>query len=231
MVKAVFFDWFNTLIHPDPERHEIYLASYREFGVDLDLKELLSGILRAEEQFPEGNPIKWLDSGPKEPFVRYQEVLQSECGVTVPPDVTVKIVRRLYTRANRISYSLYDDVIPTCQRFKERGLILGLLTNMEKSIDPVLRGVGLAPYLDVVVTSEEAGANKPDPPIFLMALERAGVNAQEAIYVGDQYGTDILGARGVGINAILLNRLGLVKEPMDCPEIQTLTELDSYIFV
>ena len=231
MVKAVFFDWFNTLIHPEPERHEVYLGAYGDYEVKLDLNKLLSGILLAEERFPEGNPVKWLENGSPEPFIRYQETVQEKCGVSVSPETMLEIIRNLHQRATHVSYTLYDDVLPTVKRLKERGLILGLLTNMEKGMRPVLRGVGLEPYCDVVVTSEEAGANKPEPPIFLLALKRAGVKAEDMVYVGDQYGTDILGARGVGITAILINRLGLINEAVDCPQIKTLADLDRYLFV
>jgi len=80
-----------------------------------------------------------------------------------------------------------------------------------------------------VVTSSEVGANKPEPPIFLAALERARVDASEAAYIGDQYETDVVGARGVGIKPILIDRYDLLPEVSDCPRIHTLTEVVEYI--
>ena len=106
---------------------------------------------------------------------------------------------------------------------KNRGLILGLITNL------FMGGVGLESYLDFVVTAKEVGADKPEPPIFLAALERAGVNASEALYIGDQYQTDILGARGVGITPVLIDRFDLAPEVSDCPRIHNLTEVAQYL--
>jgi putative hydrolase of the HAD superfamily len=80
-----------------------------------------------------------------------------------------------------------------------------------------------------MVTSREVGANKPEPAIFLAALERAGVSAPEAVYVGDQYQTDVLGARGVGIKPILIDRFDLESEASDCPRIHSLMELPAYL--
>ena len=77
--------------------------------------------------------------------------------------------------------------------------------------------------------AQEVGADKPEPPIFLAALERARVNAQEAIYVGDQYQRDVVGARGVGITPVLIDRHDLVSEVSDCPRIHGLAELDKYL--
>jgi putative hydrolase of the HAD superfamily len=80
-----------------------------------------------------------------------------------------------------------------------------------------------------VVTSKEVGSNKPEPPIFLAALDRAGVSASEAVYVGDQYDTDVVGARGVGIKPILIDRYGLMPEVSDCPRIRSLPEVMEHI--
>jgi len=94
---------------------------------------------------------------------------------------------------------------------------------------PICRKLGLEPYLDFVVTSEEAGADKPNPPIFQAALRQARVDASEAIHVGDQYKIDVVGARGVGINPILIDRYDLYPELSDCPRIRNLTELAKYL--
>ena len=94
---------------------------------------------------------------------------------------------------------------------------------------PICRQLGLEPYLDFVVTSEEVGSDKPEPPIFQAALERAGVNASEAVHVGDQYKIDVEGARGVGISPILIDRYDFSPDVTDCPRIHSLTELSKYL--
>ena len=91
------------------------------------------------------------------------------------------------------------------------------------------RELGLEGYLDVVVTSDEAGASKPQPPIFLFALAKARLAAEEALHVGDQYGTDVVGARNVGMNAILLDRDDIDSEFTDCKRIVSLAELLNYV--
>lgn len=93
----------------------------------------------------------------------------------------------------------------------------------------IYRELGLEPYLNFIVTSKEVGANKPEPAIFLAALERAGVDASEAVYIGDQYETDVIGARGVGIKPILIDRWDLLTEVDDCPRIHNLSEVLTHI--
>jgi len=226
MIKAVFFDWLNTLVHPEPERHEIYLRTYREFGAELDLKKLVRGIALAEKMLSEGSPFRWEESEKGEPCIRYQEILLAESEVKFRREKIVGVIRRLNQWAEEVSLVLYDDVLPAFSWLKQRGFILGLLTNMQKRAGLICRELGLEPYFDVVVTSEEAGATKPKPPIFRLALERTGVSAQEAVYIGDQYGTDVIGARGVGIKPVLIDRYDLEPEVSDCPRIRSLAELD-----
>jgi HAD superfamily hydrolase (TIGR01549 family) len=129
----------------------------------------------------------------------------------------------------KVTFALFDDVLPTLAVLKEQTLILGLLTNATRNTISIHRQLGLEPYLDFVVTSEEVGADKPKPLIFLAALDRAKVNASEAVHIGDQYELDVVGARGAGINPILIDRYDVYPEISDCPRIHRLPELTRYL--
>jgi putative hydrolase of the HAD superfamily len=89
--------------------------------------------------------------------------------------------------------------------------------------------LGLQPYLDFKVTSAEVGYDKPRPEIFMAALEKGKVKSKEALYVGDQYDVDIIGARGVGMKAVLIDRNNYFPDITDCPRIRSLTEITQYI--
>ena len=219
-IKAVFFDWLGTLAHPEPDRHELFYQVAQELGVELSPHRLKKGIYEAESQVPACAPPRWSEGKDEAPFIRYQEVLSAEVGVKLSREVMLEITRRIGQRARgSATWVLYDDVLPTVKALKKRGLILGLISNL------YIGRAGLDTYLDFVVTAQEVGVDKPEPPIFLAALERAGVDASEAVYVGDQYQTDVLGARGVGITPILIDRFDLVPDVSDCPRIHSLAEL------
>lgn len=72
-----------------------------------------------------------------------------------------------------------------------------------------VRRLGLEKYFKVIVSADEVGISKPDPAPFLAALERAGVEPQQALHVGDHPVDDIAGARAVGLHTLWFNRLGL----------------------
>ena len=86
---------------------------------------------------------------------------------------------------------------------------LGIITNGFVDIQRAkLENTGLAELVDVVLISEETGRIKPHPEVFRLALERLGVTSEEAIYIGDSYASDIVGAESAGIQTIWFNPRG-----------------------
>jgi putative hydrolase of the HAD superfamily len=86
---------------------------------------------------------------------------------------------------------------------------IGIVSNnLAREQHDKLRACGFDAYLDVTVISEEAGASKPDPAIFAIALERIGVEAAEAVMIGDAWRADVAGARAAGVRAIWFNPSG-----------------------
>jgi len=161
--------------------------------------------------------------------LHYENIILTEAGVKADNELLVKVMKKAQQLYEGTTFALFNDALPTLKTLKAQKLILGLLTNLDRDMSPICRELGLEPYLDFVVTSGDVGVDKPEPPIFLAALERAGVDASEAVHVGDQYKIDVVGARGVGINPILIDRYDLYAEVSDCPLIHSLTELTEHL--
>jgi putative hydrolase of the HAD superfamily len=106
---------------------------------------------------------------------------------------------------------------------------MGLISNIDQDIRPVCNELGLDPYVTHVVTSKDVGSEKPHPLIFLAALDSAGVEAEESVYVGDQYSCDVVGARGVGMKPVLVDRYDLFPNVNDCARIRSLAELVNHV--
>lgn len=233
MIKAVFFDWFNTLAHFEPPRAELYSRAFQQFGIELAPKAIMRGILAADLYYFEENaesPVEKRSAEEQaEVYSYYPKAILAEAGVKVAEELPLKILKIVRQQFKDDAVVLFDDVLSTLKTLKERWLILGLLTNATKDTLSLHRKLGLEGYLDFVVTSQEAGADKPKPPIFLAALDRARVKAFEALHVGDQYQLDVVGARGAGINPILIDRYDLYPEVSNCPRIRSLTELAQYL--
>lgn len=93
-------------------------------------------------------------------------------------------------------------------RLRRAGLLLGVVSNSDGRVEDALKAAGLRQYFDVVVDSGLLGVEKPDPRIFHAALAALGVQPEEALYVGDLFEVDVVGARAAGIEAVLLARPG-----------------------
>jgi putative hydrolase of the HAD superfamily len=100
---------------------------------------------------------------------------------------------------------------------------LGIISNWDERLRPLLQEIGLAQWFDSLTISCEVGTEKHDARIFQAALRAAGVSAWEAMHVGDSYGEDVCGAEAVGMRAVLLKRNG--ENTYGCVGIRDLTEL------
>ena len=233
MIKAVFFDWFNTLAHYYPPREELESQALKELGFDVSPKSISYGLYLADKHLYEENARRPLRLRSKEEqtelYAGFHRIILKETGINAPDDQVYRLLARTMQLNATMKFVLFDDVTDTLKILKGQGLKLGLLTNLQTEVNSMCRDLGIAQYLDFTVTSAEAGAEKPAPPIFLKALQLAHVNAEETIHVGDQYQNDVLGARGVGIAPLLLDRADYYKEINDCPRIHALTEVSRFV--
>ncbi len=106
--------------------------------------------------------------------------------------------------------SLFDAVPQaeeTLVELKQKGFKLGIIANTtisrEKDVRKTLQHLGLESYFDFIVTSVDAGCEKPDGRIFSIALQALGIKADEAVIVGDRVATDIVGGNRIGMVTIL----------------------------
>ncbi|MCY1186369.1 Pyrimidine 5'-nucleotidase YjjG [compost metagenome] len=96
------------------------------------------------------------------------------------------------------------------------------LQNLKLEITPEI-----APYFDHIIISGDFGKGKPDASIFEFVMEKAGITADEAIMVGDNLNTDILGSSRVGMRNVWINRESNIANGAVTPtyEVDSLTAL------
>ena len=231
MYKAVFFDLYNTLARFHPPREETQVNAARQLGLDPDPAGIVRGYMAADRLMTEQNARfhiqKMTREARREFFAEYERLVLLGAGI----DVSVEQAGRVWTLVRETPSQLapFDDVLPTLALLKERQLTLGLISNIYRDLDELCQRMGIAPFLDVTVSSMTAGAEKPHPPIFLAALRKAGVAAEEAVHVGDQYQGDVVGARNVGIHPVLLDRDGVQDDHDDVDRIRGLGELPALV--
>jgi putative hydrolase of the HAD superfamily len=231
MIKAVFFGLYQTLVRYEPPREEIEAKVLKNFGIEVTPDALVRPIIVADEFIYNEIARRALSARSREEktalYLRYQEIVLREAGIKCRQEVIFKLLREM--QQSRMDLVLYDDVAPVLDELKSQGLILGLISNIEQDMTEIFSRLKLPAWLTVLVTSQDAGAGKPRPEIFRYALERAGVKPAEALYIGDQYQVDVVGARGAGMKAILLDRGDYYKDITDCPRIRSLAEVVGHL--
>jgi FMN phosphatase YigB (HAD superfamily) len=228
---TVFLDWVNTIVKMEPDRQALCVEALREAGIAMDPRDALRGILLAEEQVPQGRPVQWDEGRSPSDFVRYNDIIMRTAGLEpLDEPTTMRLVRRVREMARGIRFVLFPDVMPALQELKASKFTTGVLSNMNRPLQPVLEALGLSPYLDLSITSSEVGGpGKPEPPIFLEALRRAGARPEQAVHVGDEPWVDGAGALNVGITPIIIDRWGLSGGESSYVRITSLVELPDLI--
>jgi putative hydrolase of the HAD superfamily len=137
---------------------------------------------------------------------RYLRYLLEGVGIVDEPTIAAVMAwRRAYKSSTGLFNVVDPNAIPALRAVRDAGLSAAVISNSDGSARTSLERLGLLTYLDFVLDSGEVGVEKPDPRIFRLALERAGLEPPEAAYIGDLYSIDVRGAQAAGLHAILLD--------------------------
>ena len=231
--RALLFDLDDTLVEEEPARDAALLATAARTGrPDVDpaalatavrsvaralwwahpLHEFAHGIgvaswealwARFEGQSPELAELRaWAPTFRRETWHRALRSL----GIG-DPGLAADLAER-FPEERRAIHRAYPDVPAGLRALREDGRFrLGVLTNGLSCLQrEKLRGAGLEPWFGAVVAGGDVGSRKPDPAVFDALLDRLGAGRRDALMIGNNPETDILGAREAGIEAILIVR-------------------------
>jgi putative hydrolase of the HAD superfamily len=111
-------------------------------------------------------------------------------------------------RARNLWSLVPDGLSEALQRVRSRGVGVAVVSNSEGMLERILDDVGILGAFDLIIDSGVVGIEKPDPAIFRLALDRAGVPSSRVLHLGDTYATDVLGARAAGVRVALVDPYG-----------------------
>lgn len=199
-LKTIFFDLDNTLYDYD---------SVNEIAEDSLAKDASRILKINKEEFKQyyqlaKNEVKMPLRGTASSHNRvlYMQKVLEYTKKTVDPGIILDLYHSywdtLVDAAKLVPYA--KEVLSF---IKEKGLNIGIVTNLTTYVQMrKVRELGITEYIDYIVTSEEAGADKPNPAPFLLAMSKFNCLASECLFVGDNPETDIIGAKNVGISTI-----------------------------
>lgn len=225
-IDVVFFDVGNTLLKPYPSMEEVVLEVLERFGFSPPLEAISRGVTAADDYYEEQY---WIDDSfwsneidASDMWTEMYVIALKEIGIN--GDLHL-IGRAIYDHfGDGARWRTYDDVVPVFRHLHGFGYRLALISNWDSRLAKLCFDMGLFLYLETILSSASVGLIKPDPQIYQVACERMGVEPHRAVHIGDHYYADILGARSVGINPVMIDRGGH-GQPADVPVIRDLYEL------
>jgi putative hydrolase of the HAD superfamily len=198
--RAVLFDVDFTLCRPGPELSaERYARIAARHGITLDVgryegaRESAALNLKRHPELLHDDTI-W-HRFTAEIFVGMggPDELASDCATEIEQGWEVSE-----------NFELFEDALPVLEELRAAGLGIGLVSNGIRDLTEFVAHHRLD--VDAIVDSRRHGRVKPHPTIFQAALELLGVDAADAVMVGDSLEEDVEGARALGLRAILIDR-------------------------
>lgn len=204
MIKAIFLDAIKTIFAPYPSELALYKKVIEDTtGFELseaEIELILSQAIAETEQLDcvKDNSIQQWEYFP----VRVAELIgceKSECKA-----IGDKL--RYETWGNPENYRLYDDILPMLKALSEKGIYLACVSNEDGWLSNFFVHFGIEKYFQFVLTSDEAGIEKPNKIIFEKALARTNFRPEEVLFVGDSLISDYQGSQAVGMTSVLIDR-------------------------
>jgi putative hydrolase of the HAD superfamily len=229
VIRAIFYDAGHTLVRPRAEIGEVWDFIAHQLGIDI----------AAEHRGPfpdvaaffysrlgeDGLGSYASDRAARTFWTEYYAYALKDVAPDLPRSEIVSAGEALYDwYAEPAQWEPFPEVVATLEAVKARGLVQGVVSDWGSDLLPILHAHELTRLMDFVVASAVVGSSKPHRDIFLYALARAGVAAQETIYVGDSYLADVLGSRAAGLHPVLIDRGGAMPA-IDAPVVGSLLQV------
>lgn len=200
-IRAVVFDAGHTLLELDYARLTAYLVSR---GHDLTVAAVTDAERRARIRLDTERAAQSARERTGEG--RYVRYLVEHLGITDDAERgAVAEWRRGFNVPIGLCHQADGEAAKALQRARDMGLVVGVISNSNGSVQRALDEAGLGAYLEFVIDSSVVGAAKPDPRIFELGLRAARTTPEETVYVGDSYFVDVVGARRAGLGAVLFD--------------------------
>jgi HAD superfamily hydrolase (TIGR01662 family) len=226
--EVVLFDMGYTLIYFEPPQEVIAQEALRLVGVERSADEIVAAAGKVWGDHNRGAEAETFPATPE-----YDEEVQSRLELGLLEQLGAGTDERLaqaYRSALEAGFDgpgvvrPYPEVLDVLKALQEQGYRLGIVSNWSWNLRRRVRQAGLDGAFEVVWASAYAGCNKPHPGIFYQALLQMDIPAERALYVGDSYEHDVVGARNAGVDVALLDRDGS-RDDADCHVIHDLWEV------
>jgi putative hydrolase of the HAD superfamily len=228
-IKTILFDLDGTLRLNQPSGWELVVAHALTLGLAIEPEDRRRGT-RWEHSYWAGSPDLFADlehhkDNTPEFWLNYSRRQLTALGA--PPPRADELAPRL-SKYMQENYRPQSVAAPACEpalrQLQQAGFRLGVVSNRDRPFADELEKIGLSAYFEFSLAGGEVQVFKPDPGIFEAALRRVDSAAHEAVYVGDNYYADVVGARRAGLHPLLYDPEGIYPEA-DCAVMRSYDQL------
>ena len=234
-IKAIFFDLDGTLRHSVPSGAEVFTDYVKTLGLEVDEEARLRAMRWEHLYWANSADLRddlLAHSGETEKFwIEYSRRRLTALGAS--PEWAVEFAPTISKHMGEVyrpQSIIPEDVRRALPELKQAGYILAVISNRDKPFQELLDEHGIGEFFDFSLAGGEVNTFKPDPGVFEHALRRVNLSPREAIYVGDNYYADVVGARRAGLRPVLYDPIGIFPDP-DCLTIKSFDELKTIIKV
>ena len=216
MIRAAFFDAAGTLFEPREPVGRTYARLAREFGVDASEASVAAGFRQAFGDAPGlafGPGLATTELRRLEREWWRMRVAETFAALGSFEDFDAYFDALFAYFADPIHWIADIEAARMLLRLKQSGIKLGVISNFDYRLYRILDGLDLTRHFDTITISSEAGYAKPRREVFEFALSRAGLNASDAMHIGDSEHLDFTPAAAAGMAAVLIDR----KRPLTVP--------------
>lgn len=204
---AITFDFYGTLVHP---RHEggrggalMEFLESRGYESDPWEHQVLYDVF-------DRHGVEYDPGAPAEDRERYYARLArrvfERLRVTAPEDAPERHAAEIWEIFGSRSFAIFPDVVEVLRALRRERFPMAIVSNWQKGLEHFVTELGLAPFFDHVLCSDELGSVKPDREIFLEACRLLSSDPVQVLHVGDTFRDDWEGGREAGLRVVLVRR-------------------------
>ncbi len=221
-IKAVFLDAGGTLFRVFPSVGAIYQKVLKEEGIDSNSDKLEKAFQQTWKESTKNKPVgadrySMIKGGEKAYWQTLTNGTLTKSGINCNNEVVLKKLISLFS--SKHAWQLYPETVEVLEKLNARGYHVGIISNWDSTLPLLLKSLDIEKYFHTITVSIFEKKEKPSPIIFNKALQLAKVDSYEAIHIGDRVREDYIGAKAMGINALVVDRAGTFNSSDSIPDL------------
>lgn len=204
MIKAVFIDFDDTLWDTKGNNKQVLKELYtlHNWGRGYSSFEHFG-----KEYYPT-NERQWALYRQGE--ISKTELMYRRFALVLAPvgDVSERYIEEVndyFLKRTAVMSGVVEGAIPLLDYLKRHYRVVIVSNGFREVQTSKMKASGIAPYIDDLILSEDAGCSKPNPLIFEYAYKQTALSPQDVVMIGDSWEADIVGAQNAGIPSIWFN--------------------------